>query len=338
MNEKKNKEIPKIPIDEIISNSAKVKKVKNIKLFDVDNATNTFQKIITKYRNKRRYLQKQPKSVLAFIEKAKFKAEKLETDKEYMMKELKKEMKLEKELLDLFGCRAKKHYNDIDEKKFKSKINKFDFFTPKEIKLIKDLKKNNNKKTESKNKKYELSHIIFKGRNFNFTPTIMTKNRSNFFNSYSRELKSNNTSSTESSILKFKNFNKTSINIKNEKNYNPYHTFDGNDKYIKIEENNKLNANKINKNKIYLNTETKKFRNKERIISDNNLSLTLTLNSKKTNNKSQLNRINYFDELIKMNKLLLKKEKGIINHFRNNDYGCGYSKMEYRFLTKKYFN
>ena len=329
----------KISANKIILNSAKEKKIKNIKFYDIDNGTNTFQKIITKYHNKKRYYQKQPKNVLAFIEKAKFKAEKLETYKEYMMKELKNDIKLEKELLDLFGCRAKKHYNELNNKKFQSKMNKFDFFTPKEIKILKDMKKFNNKKLENKSKKkYELTHIIFKGRNFNFSPTIMAKNRSNFFNSYSKELKSNNTSSTDSTKLKFKNFNKTSINIKKDRNYKPYHTFDGKDNYIKIEENNKSNYNKINRNKTYLNTETKKFRDKGRIISDKNLSLTLTLNSKKTNNESQLNRINYLGELIKMNKLFLKKEKGIENHFRNNDYGCGYSKMEYRFLTNKFFN
>ena len=326
----------KIPTNDIISNPGKAKKMKNIKFYDVDNATNTFQKIITKYRNKKRYYQKQPKNVLAFIEKAKFKAEKLETDKEYVMKELKKEIKLDKELLDLFGCRAKKHYNELNNNKFKPKINKFDFFTPKEIKILKDMKKINNKKLDNGTKKnYELSHIIFKGRNYNFSPTIMTKNRSNFFNSYSKELKSNNTSSTDSTKLKFKNFNKTSNNINKDRNYKPYNTFDGNDNYIKIEENNKY---KKNKNKIYLNTETKKYRDKERIIPDKNLSLTLTLNSKKTNNESQINKINYLDELIKMNKLFLKKEKGIENHFKNNDYGCGYSKMEYRFLIKKFFN
>ena len=317
-----------IPHKKTISKSEKSKKLKDFKLYDIDKASYALQKIMTKYQKKKLHLEKQPKTIAAFIEKARFKAERLETDKEYMMKELKNEIKLEQELVALFGSRAKKHYNELDNRKFTSKINKYDFFTPKEIKNIKQLKKNNINKTENESKPI-LTKIVFKRRKTNFSLTIMAKNKAQFFNTYSKDLKSNNTSKNST---KLKRFYRTSSKLKKFKNFKPYQTFDEKDERMKISENRKENRNQSLNNKLYLNTEIKHFSGK-----DNNCPI-LTLSSKITKSDFYLDKAKYLDELININKEFLKKENKLKNHFKNNDYGCEFSKMEYRYLTKKFFN
>ena len=45
-----------------------------------------------------------------------------------MMKELRRNIKLEQEWVALFVQRARNHYKEMNTKKFKSKISKYDFF------------------------------------------------------------------------------------------------------------------------------------------------------------------------------------------------------------------
>jgi hypothetical protein len=329
--------------DKKISNSVKPKKSKAFKFYEIDNASSAFQKIIFKYRKKRKHYQKEQKNIAAFIEKARFKAERLETENEYMMKELRNNIKMEQELVALFGPRAKKHYNEIDNinKKFTSKIDKYDFFTPKEMKKLKEPKKNNNKTLTNKAGSLpELNKIIFKGRKTIFSPTLMSKNKTNFFNTYNKELRTHNISSN---FPKFQSFYSTATNMKKMRklrNYKPYNTFDAKDNNnSKIIENHRTFPNKIVKNKKFFNTNPENFRDKIKIKNNNKyFSMNATLYNNKNNYNFNLNKGAYLDNLSKINKQFLKKEKRIINHFRNNDYGCKFSKMEYRYLTKKYFN
>lgn len=324
----------------ILSNSTKTPKIKNFSFFNVENATNTFQRIITRYRKKRQYYQKQPKNILAFIEKAKFKAEKFETENEYMMKELRNNIKLEKEMVALFGPRAKKHYKEMNNKKIKAKIHKYDFFTPQEIKKIKEVNLNNNISTNKTKSKPELSQIIFKGRRNKFSPTIMSKKNSNLFNTYNNKFKILNKSSNSTKYQRFYRSSTNNRKYKNNKIYKPFKTFDGNDNYKKELENNKNKEypDKLINNKIYLKTDITNFREGRKNDSEKCLNLTLNKNVNNTNNNFHFNKNVYLDNLIQINKQFLRKEQKLQNHFRNNDYGCRISKMEYRYLTKKYFN
>ena len=109
-------------------------KKQDSKFFGLENASPTFQKIITKYRQKRKDLNEKPKSILAFVEKARYLAENRETEDEYMMKELKHDRKFTQNIVYLYGQRAENHYNEINnQKEYKPKVNKNYFFTPKEI-------------------------------------------------------------------------------------------------------------------------------------------------------------------------------------------------------------
>ena len=84
-------------------------KKKSFKFFGIENASPTFQKIITKYRSKKKDIKAKPKSILAYVEKARFKAEKIETENEYLMKELRNNRKFTENLIFLYGQRAEKH-------------------------------------------------------------------------------------------------------------------------------------------------------------------------------------------------------------------------------------
>lgn len=311
--------------DKKIPNSVKAKKIKNFKFYDIENASSTFQKIITKYQAKKVLVKKQPKNILAFIEKAKFKAENLETENEYMMKELRRDIKLDQELVNLFGQRAKKHYNELNTKKFKSKINKFDFFTPKEIIKIEEEKKemlNNSQVRTLPN----LSHIIFKSKKISFSPTLMAKRGSRFFNTFNKDLNNNN---FPSNTTRFKRFYNTSTNMKKYLNSQSNNkSFNINDNNIHIFENNKTFPNKTIKNEKF-------FRDKIGMISNNNLSLT---NYNNNNMGFNTNKIDYLNTLAQIKRQFTNREKEFKTHFRNNDYGCKFSKMEYRYLTKKFFN
>ena len=117
------------------------KKKKDFRFYDIENASATFQKIINRYHKRKKKSKNKAKNIVAFIERAKISAERFETDNEYMLKELRRDIKIDQELVALFGQRAKKHYSDFSNKRFKLKVNKLDFFTPKEIIKSRDAKK-----------------------------------------------------------------------------------------------------------------------------------------------------------------------------------------------------
>ena len=378
--------------DKLFLNSVKVKKIKDLNFYDVENATSTFQKIINRYHRKRQKEKKRLKNIAAFIQKARNKAENFETEDEYMVKELKRDIKLDQELQDLFGQRAKKHYIETNNKKFKLKVNKIDFFTPKEFIKLKEEKNNsknniknedeenkndnnnnnNNKDIKNKNKKNkkieknrniksitydiknlkkstilkkkkikilpELTHIIFQPKKMSFSSSIFSNKRHRFFNTFHKELKSNNNSSSKNST-KMKSFYKTSSNIKNYKynsNYNKNKSqknFNKTEKYINIIDNNKTSPKRI-KNETYYKANTN-FRDMIGISQDN--ILLGDLNKNKTENGFHYTGIAYLNKLAEIKRQFVNKEKEFKNYFRNNDYGCTYSKMQFRYLTKKFF-
>ena len=58
----------------------------------------------------------------------------------------------------------------------------------------------------------------------------------------------------------------------------------------------------------------------------------------RTNDEFFLNKVDYMDKLAKINDDFTKTKNEFRKHFKVNDYGCNFSKLEYEFLTKKYFN
>ena len=125
------------------SNSIEPKKKKKyFALFGIENASPTFQKIITKYRNNRNSNLEDARNIMSIVEKAKYKLDNMETEEDYLMKELRNDRKFMRKLIFLYGQRAGNHYNEIRSyNEFKSKVDKNYFFSPKEIQTIKTRKK-----------------------------------------------------------------------------------------------------------------------------------------------------------------------------------------------------
>ena len=91
-------------------------------------------------------MQEKPRTIMAFVEKARYQAENMETEDEYMIKELKNDRKYSEQLILLYGQRAEKHYNELNNhKNYKLKLNKNYFFTPSELQKLKADKNKTNR-------------------------------------------------------------------------------------------------------------------------------------------------------------------------------------------------
>lgn len=350
--------------------------VRKAKYYDVENSSSTFQKILNKYKHRNDRTPDNGKiDMLAIIEKAKFKAEKLENEDEYMMKELKNDIKIEKELESLFGPRAKFHYYNYKNIKYQLKLNKNDFFTPSAMENMKTKEKiqcpnineynSSSKLVNQINPSTRLTRIIFKSRKMHFSPdnygktnknTKLNRDSSKDETVFSPLITKNNYNSTcnnEILILENEPSNKANNRCLTQPRLTK--------KQSKIQKNQieegiknqnlckkyELNSDKLKKTnlKIYNDMLIKEY--------DNNTKPDkgyYSFSGKSSKNKkfftNYSNTVNFFHEtgakyLHKLNRFknyLVDNAKKYENHFQKNDYGCGYSKMQYRYLTKKYFN
>ena len=288
----------------------------NFKFFYLENSSPTFQRIILNYRSKKKDIKEKPKSIMAFIEKARYKAENMETEDEYMIKELKKERKFARQLKILYGLKAENHYNELKTEEFRTKLNKNFFFTPSEFKRFKDDK-------------------IKKRKNRGSIPllTNFIKNKKKSIFSLDKLVKSTSTFKTDN-----KNSSKNSTGKLGFYNTSPYmKTLNKNDinkkSISELKTENEISGNYKKENSKYFNTKTESFRDK--ILYPLNKS---NSNKNRTNNEFYLNRLIYMDELSQINKDFLKTKNGFRKHFKNNDYGCNYSRILYEYLNRKFFN
>ena len=300
---------------------------RNFKYFGLEKASPTFQKIITKYQNKRKDIQEKPKTIMAFVEKARFQAENMETEDEYMMKELRNDRKFTQQLIFLYGQRAEKHYNELNShKEYKSKLNKNYFFTPSEIQKLKA--KNNNNKNKASSLPY-LTDFIFDKKKSIFSSDKLIKTTSTF----NKEKKSYNSSKNSTGMLGFYN---TTANIKTLNN-NIKKKNDIKNLSSKFNtENNMILVDKKKENLLDLNTKQGALRDK--ILNLNLSNRKNTFYKNKTKEEFYLNKMMYMDKLVKINNDFLKTKNEFRKHFEVNDYGCTNSKLEYEYLTKKFFN
>ena len=77
------------------SESVKMKNNKNDKYFEIDKSSRIFQKLFLKYNRKK---IKKPKTILSIYEAKKMKAENLQTEREFVINELRAHIRLNKEL------------------------------------------------------------------------------------------------------------------------------------------------------------------------------------------------------------------------------------------------
>ena len=288
----------------------------NFKFFYLENSSPTFQRIILNYRSKKKDIKEKPKSIMAFVEKARYKAENMETEDEYMIKELKKERKFARQLKILYGLKAENHYIELKTEEFRTKLNKNFFFTPSDFKRFKDDKI---KKRKDRGSIPLLTNFIKNKKKSIFSLDKLVKSTSTF--------KTDNKNSSKNSTGKLGFYN-TSPNMKalNKNNINKKSISE-----LKTE--NEISGNRKKENSKYFNTKTESFRDK--ILYPLNKS---NSNKNRTNNEFYLNRLIYMDELSQINKDFLKTKNGFRKHFKNNDYGCNYSRILYEYLNRKFFN
>ena len=303
----------------------KSNKTKNLKIFALENASPTFQKIITKYRNKRKDLQEKPRTIMAFVEKARYQAENMETEDEYMMKELKNDRKYSEQLILLYGQRAEKHYNELNNhKNYKLKLNKNYFFTPSELQK---LKADKNKTRNRGSSLPYLTNLIFHRKSSIFTGEKMTF-------TFNKEKRGHNSSKNATGMLGFYN---TTSNIKILKNDKKRRNDDIKKKSIsKFNTENNIPALEKNKEPLLLDLNTPSESVRDKILRLTNRRSTKYIS--RTNDEFFLNKVDYMDKLAKINDDFTKTKNEFRKHFKVNDYGCNFSKLEYEFLTKKYFN
>ena len=115
------------------SESVKMKNNKNDKYFEIDKSSRIFQKLFLKYNRKK---IKKPKTILSIYEAKKMKAENLQTEREFVINELRAHIRLNKELESNYGIRATKHYNELSPENFQQKLSINCFFPPTEDKSL----------------------------------------------------------------------------------------------------------------------------------------------------------------------------------------------------------
>ena len=302
----------KMPSNSKESNTKK----SNFSLFGVENASPTFQKIMSKYRSNRRSTIEKEYNILSIVEKARYRFENLETEDDYLMKELRKDRKFIRKLIFLYGQKAGKHYNEMkNNDEFKAKVDKNYFFTPKEMHKIK--KGNDRNKSEK-----------------NFIPLLPNcfhdkkKSLDKFFRTKTIIDKEKQTSNNSKNSTRMLGFYNTTSNIKS--NSNNIRKMNINKK--NISELSKLNLNLENE---YLNINRTPDDMRDKIIIHELKKNSLFKN--KTNKEFYLSRKLYMDNLTQINKDFTKTKNEFRKHFITNDYGCNFSKIQYEYLNKKYF-
>lgn len=254
--------------------------------------------------------------LLKIIENMRLKEEMIETEKDYIMKESRKEVKINQELINLFGVRKRDYrrtkkfekikldkkmiLNPLEKKEFNLLLTKYK--NKKHIlKLpIINIKKNNSMKTIIKGAEVLREEKILHGSEENIQKLILSES---------------------SSISNFDESKKVNDSI------STYYSHRNNDK----------NKNILKRNKHLLLTRhfqldkkiTSRTLKAHKSISDVDILKDFALN--KANKKPLINLLNDIKEELQIDEIKHKK------YFRNNGYGCEISKYKIDYLEKYYF-
>ena len=244
-----------------------------------------------------------PEDFLNIIKDVRLKEEKIETDKDYLIKESKREVKLGQEMLYLYGNKIWK----INSKKLgKIKLDKKIFLNPWEEKenqiFISKSKSNLNM---LKLPKINLSKIeqtnITKPVNKNNENKLKSAKKIIFFSEGNTPKKKINDCGS--------NINNNDIKYKNDNNLR--------------HSSKKITINNINVNNLFLIGSNSRTLQKSKQLND--------ISQIKKNKKRVINILNNINEELKID------EKKHNNYIRKNDYGCELSKLKIDYLKKHYF-
>ena len=290
---------------------------KNIKVLGTNDSSSIFQDIFQKFfknQNKNNLNINKEKDFLDVIEDMRLREEMIENEKDFIIKESRREVKLNKEILYLYGKKGGAH------KKPKKYIN---------FKLDKKLFLNPLEKSENK---------------YNF---IKSKNGLNILRLPIINKKPYNSNSLFENNALFNSMgNSRKISFNDSMNTNCDETKKNNDSYSNLCSNKKNKNKSMKKNKYsFLSLST------PRNLKLNRQSSSKTINNnifKSYKNFSDLNALNKFVSNKKYKKKVIhildnideelkSDEKKHKIYFRNNDYGCELSKFKINYLEKYFF-
>ena len=318
---------------------SEIKNRRKNKIF-LENSTKTFKNILLKYNQKDKDKNLSTKQILLNLIQSKIKnVENEENEKEYIVKEVKRNILVKNKMISAFGLRALNHYDDAKnvDIKMKMKIDKYKFFNP----LIDSNSKIPNSSRESYfSEKYKSLKII----NFpKITKGMIKPNRINSTNK--------NKCDNSISIIKINEYSFDNKNDISETEPNKSNDSQSVQKILSSFKNNKNNnkenilnicetSNNIseisNKNSysnlfpIILNTPLTTERNNSNIKNKR-----INMSFKKKN--SVLN-YNYLEKIQRIKEKLISEGKKKKKYFENNQYGCDKFKMKYNYLSQKYFD
>ena len=283
---------------------------RNMQIISQNNSSITFKEIYNRATKKENYNINnfsgyQAEQFLKMIENMRLKEEM----NDYIIKESKKEVRLNQEILDLFGKR-KPDYKKTTKKLGKIKLDRNIFLNPLEIKEKRNFTKSQNKK------KILLKLPIINKRVYNLK-SIIQDNK--LFNSEENNTKVSFNDSSNSNIDESKKNNESKSTLYLNKN------------------------NKNNKNH-FLNLSTpRKLKNKQ--SSCKTLAVVLKNNSLFSGHKyrnifsaNKTDKKNVMNLLESIKNDLITDEKKHKIYFRKNDYGCELSRFKISYLEKNFFS
>ena len=283
---------------------------RNMQFISQNNSSITFKEIYNRGTKKENYNINnfsgyQAEQFLKMIENMRLKEEM----NDYIIKESKKEVRLNQEILDLFGKR-KPDYKKTTKKLGKIKLDRNIFLNPLEIKEKRNFTKSQNKK------KILLKLPIINKRVYNLK-SIIQDNK--LFNSEENNTKVSFNDSSNSNIDESKKNNESKSTLYLNKN------------------------NKNNKNHILNLSTPRKLKNKQSscktlavVLKNNSLFSGHKYRNKFSANKTGKKNVMNLLESIK-NDLITDEKKHKI-YFRKNDYGCELSRFKISYLEKNFFS
>ena len=307
----------------------------------LNNSTKVFKNIMSKYNKKEKEKLKSKQLLLNFIQSKIKQIENEENENEFIVKEVKRNIQIKKDLLSSFGLKALNHYDEPKNNNIRMKFDKSKFFNP----LIDYNKNIPNSSRESNFSQNYKSLKILKfptiSNSVNIKNRIKSINKRKSIKSISKikindysfdkndisEIETNKSNDTLSISIK-KNIllnKKSKDNIHYNKKENNFNSCDTPNNSSEISNKNSFSNlfPTINKSPLITERNYSSFKNKK---------IQLGLN-----NRNKIFNFDYLQNIQKIKeKLLLEKEKNE-KLLKNNNYGCDLFRLKYNFLKHKYF-
>lgn len=265
--------------------------------FNVGHSSQIFKSIMNDYLEDQK-LKKQKKHKLIYLfDQQKRKIENKESEKDFLFRDLKHLRRMNQEILNQYGGKAKEGYYNIDSNKYKMKMEKNLFFD--------DEEKKNKKHYSLEN--LEDKKFIYLPKIFQYNKNVQNLKKNLHRNNY-KSIHPSRKESQYSGISNESNFTRKKkpslFNLK---------SFDG--VYENHERKNSINE-------VINNLKSEGNKSQEKII--------------KNNKKEKKNEL-YIDTLDKARRDFIRKERRFNRLFTSNDYGCKESNKKYNYTIQHYF-